>query len=120
MDADIQRRVEAATAQLRSDQVHQARLLTEHYLRRIAELEAERDAIQAARDEEAQQAVEEYENLDMEKTQLEIDKGNLETGKDELEEEKDDLEDEIAQCQANSALLLMQIGTLQIGYDYLE
>lgn len=67
----LHQHIETATAQVRADHVHQARLLTEHHLQRIAEIEYERDVYQASREEEAQQAVDEYAELEQEKDELE-------------------------------------------------
>jgi chromosome segregation ATPase len=91
--------IETATAQVRTDHVHQARLLTEHYLQRIAEIEYERDIIQAAREAEAQQAIEDYEEIEEERDELQTEKEEWEQEKEELEEKILDLERSVSSLQ---------------------
>lgn len=89
---NLHRHFEDATARFRSDCVHQARILTEHYLQQIAEIAAERDAIQQAREEEEEEAVERYQELEAEKVELEEQNEELEREKEEWEGEKEELE----------------------------
>jgi chromosome segregation ATPase len=105
--------IENVTAQVRADHIHQTRLLTEHYIQRIAEVEYERDEIQAAREEEAQQAVDEYEELEEERD-------DLQREKEEWEQEKEELEDEAREMERKAARLQMNVYQLEADYEHLD
>lgn len=90
--------LDANVAQLRTEHMHSTRLLTEHYVHRINELEVERDRIREQWKDEVSEAKAEYEELSGQIEELTREKEELEeemVAREEWELEKEQLEDDI-------------------------
>lgn len=95
---DIKPRIEANVDQIRLEHMHSTFLLTEHYSKRIRELETERDRIRAEGEATIHQAKREYEELSAQITELSKEKEEMEQeweAQDELREEIERLEEEL-------------------------
>lgn len=95
---DVKPYVDANTAQLRVEHMHANRLLTEHYLDCIKQLELERERVRTEGEKKLDEAKGEYEELSAQIEELTRKKEELEyevEAQEDWEEEKERLEDEL-------------------------